>query len=131
MPLNMTKIAFRAQGVEDLRKRIAAHSAEFRINTRYIPRRHEEMIGGSLFWIIDHVIIGRSAIRAFEKREDGRWDVVLAPELVLVAGRPKRAHQGWRYLAEADAPPDLPPGQEAGEVMPGHLYMRLSKLGLV
>ena len=26
------------------------------------------------------------------------------PTLELIAPRPKRAHQGWRYLEEADAP---------------------------
>ncbi|QQN74511.1 DUF1489 family protein [Croceicoccus sp. YJ47] len=131
MPLNMTKIAFRANGVDGLRQRIAAHEAEFRINTRYIPKRHEEMIGGSLYWIVDHAIVGRSEIRAFEKREDGRYDIVLAPELIAVETRPKRAHQGWRYLEEADAPRDLPEGADPGDVLPGRLLNRLTKLGLV
>jgi hypothetical protein len=131
MPLHMTKIAYRAADVGELRQWLTANDHESRINTRYIPRRHEEMIGGSLYWILEHAIVGRSTIRAFEKREDGRWDIVLAPELVAVETLPRRAHQGWRYLKAEDAPLDLAEGADPGDILPGRLLGRLSKLGLV
>lgn len=44
---------------------------------------------------------------------------------------PRRAHQGWRYLAEEDAPPDLGDGDVAGEVLPLKLASELARLGLV
>ena len=44
---------------------------------------------------------------------------------------PRRAHQGWRYLADADAPRDLGEGEVAGEVMSGRLAGKLAKLGLI
>ena len=129
MPLSMTKIAYRSAGIADLRQWVE-RGPEAHMTTRYLPKRHEEMIGGSLYWIIEHAIVARSEIMGFEQREDGRWTIRLRPELVLVHPRAKRAHQGWRYLAEADAPPDLAPGESAGDVLPGRLVRELNKLGL-
>ena len=130
MPLNMTKIAFRAESVESLREWVES-GEEALMTTRYLPKRHEEMIGGSLYWIHQHAIIARSPIKAFEQREDGRWWIKLEPHLIPVEPRAKRAHQGWRYLKDKDAPPDLPSGEFAGDAMPGKLINKLAKLGLV
>jgi hypothetical protein len=130
MPLSMTKIAYRSGTIDNLRRWVEA-GPEALMTTRYLPKRHEEMIGGSLYWIIEHAIVARSVILGFEQRPDGRWTIRLAPRLVLVHPRAKRAHQGWRYLEEADAPPDLEPGEPAGDVQPGALVKDLARLGLV
>jgi hypothetical protein len=130
MPLHMTKIAYRSGSVENLRRWVEA-GAEALMTTRYLPKRHEEMIGGSLYWIIEHAIVARSEILGFEQREDRRWTIRLAPRLILVHPRAKRAHQGWRYLEEADAPADLEHGELAGDVLPGSLVKDLARLGLV
>jgi len=130
MPLHITKIAFRAESIEDLRQWIE-RGEEALMTTRYLPKRHEEMVGGSLYWIHEHAIIGRSPIRSFSQREDGRWTIHLAPTLILVEPRAKRAHQGWRYLKEEDAPRDLDAGEIANGVLPGKLIKDLAKLGLV
>ena len=46
-------------------------------------------------------------ILRFEDRQDGRIDIVCSAELELPSRRcRKRAHQGWRYLEDADAPGD-------------------------
>jgi hypothetical protein len=129
MPLHMTKIAYRSGSVDNLRRWVEAGS-EALMTTRYLPKRHEEMIGGSLYWIIEHAIVARCEILRFEQREDGRWTIVLEPKLRLVHPRAKRAHQGWRYLEDADAPEDLPEGKAAGDALPGKLVRELSKLGL-
>jgi len=129
MPLHMTKIAYRSGSVENLRRWVEAGS-EALMTTRYLPKRHEEMIGGSLYWIIEHAIVARSEIRRFEQRDDGRWTIVLAPRLILVHPRAKRAHQGWRYLEDGDAPADLPEGTDLGDALPGRLIRKLSALGL-
>jgi len=133
MPLSMTKIAYGTESVATLRAWIESHkeSGTALMTTRYLPKRHEEMIGGSLYWIIEHAIVARSEILGFAQREDRRWTIRLAPELILVHPRAKRAHQGWRYLEEADAPPDLVPGETAGDVLPGSLVKDLARLGLV
>lgn len=129
MPLSMTKIAYRSGSIENLRKWVEA-GPEAHMTTRYLPRRHEEMIGGSLYWIIDHAIVARSEILGFEQREDGRWTIRLAPRLILVQPRARRAHQGWRYLAEEEAPPDIENGTQEGDILPGSLVKELAKLGL-
>ncbi|MEE1877216.1 DUF1489 family protein [Altererythrobacter litoralis] len=130
MPLHMTKIAYRSGSIENLRRWVeAGERAE--MTTRYLPKRHEEMIGGSLYWIIDHTIVARSPILEFEQRPDGRWTIWLEPKLVSVHPRPKRAHQGWRYLADADAPRDLEEGEDVSDAMPGRLAGKLEKLGLI
>ena len=129
MPLSMTKIAYRSGSLDNLRSWVEA-GLEALMTTRYLPKRHEEMIGGSLYWIIEHAIVARSEILGFEQREDRRWTIRLAPKLILVHPKAKRAHQGWRYLEEKNAPPDLAEGEVASDAMPGKLVRELSKLGL-
>ena len=125
----MTKIAYRSGSVANLRKWVEA-GPEAHMRTRYLPKRHEEMIGGSLYWILEHAIVARSEILGFEQRKDGHWTIRLAPRLQLVHPKAKRAHQGWRYLEERDAPADLADGEEASDALPGKLIRELSKLGL-
>ncbi|WP_174279421.1 DUF1489 family protein, partial [Sphingomonas bacterium] len=110
MPLHLTKVAFGVTSVEALSERLRerAEAGPLHLTTRFLPKRHEEVAGqGSLYWIIKHQLIGRSAIERFGDADGGRVAIHLHPALVLVAARPKRAHQGWRYLEDADAPADL------------------------
>lgn len=130
MPLSMTKIAYRSGSIDNLRAWVEA-GEEAHMRTRYRPTRHAEMIGGSLYWILDHAIVARSEILGFEQRKDGHWTIRLAPRLVLVEPKHKRAHQGWRYLTERQAPRDLEAGEEPGNAIPGRLAGRLTKLGLI
>jgi hypothetical protein len=132
MPLHMTKIAYSAESPASLRRWLESHPQEALMTTRYLPKRHEEMVGGSLYWIFEHALIGRSTILGFEQREaDGRWHIRLEPRLIPVVTKPKRAHQGWRYLTDEDAPRDLAEGESAGDAMPPKLARELAKLGLV
>jgi hypothetical protein len=136
MPLHLTKVAFGAQSMEDLRSRIADHGNEVRLTTRYLPKRHAEIVdqsegGGSLYWIFKHALVARSPILRFEDAENGKTHIVLSAQLIDVRPVPRRAHQGWRYLDGKDAPPDLAGGSEGGDVLPGSLVSELAKLGLV
>ncbi|MCK9540695.1 MAG: DUF1489 domain-containing protein [Novosphingobium sp.] len=131
MPLHMTKIAFGAQSVEALREWLEEQPGEARLTTRYLPKRHEEMAGGSLFWIHEHTLVGRSPLIGFAQREDGRWWIRLEPRLIAVQPRPRRAHQGWRYLKDEDAPSDLGQGETADDALPARLVGDLSRLGLI
>ena len=56
--------------------------------------------------------------------------LILDPELVPVEPRAHRPFQGWRYLEPADAPPDLAPGDQFGE-MPAAMAAELKELGLI
>lgn len=130
MPLNMTKIAYGAQDREDFLGWFDGPE-EMLMTTRYLPKRHEEMVGGSLYWIYEHTLVGRSPIRRFEQRDDGRWWIVLERRLIPVFPQPRRAHQGWRYLPEDKAPRDLRDGEDVGDTLPGQLAGKLQKLGLL
>jgi hypothetical protein len=136
MPLHLTKIAHGSESAETLRAWLESCSdgqwqGEARLTTRYLPKRLAEMEGGSLYWIHSHTIVGRSPLIGFEQREDRRWWIRLEPRLIAVRPAPKRAHQGWRYLAEADTPADLGGDTAAGDVLPAGLIGELAKLGLV
>jgi hypothetical protein len=61
---------------------------EARITTRYLPTRHKEMEGGSLYWIHAHVICGRSPILDLNRR---RWAFLGQAEPVLIPVTPARA----------------------------------------
>ena len=125
----MTKIAFGAKSYADLagwyegRKRIA-------LTTRYCPKRHEELVGGSLYWILNHQLVARSRIIGFSETSDGRWNIDLEPELIRVHPVRKRAHQGWRYL-KGDPPRDLAEGEDIGDALPGKLAAKLERLALI
>jgi hypothetical protein len=94
------------------------------------PKRAAELIGGSLYWIVKHRLTACQEILRFEDREDGRIDIVCSAELVTVWPMPRRAHQGWRYLEEADAPSSDGDATGVGK-LPAQLYGRLAALALV
>lgn len=131
MPLHMTKIAFGAADAEALRDWLESHAGagEARLTTRYLPKRAAEMTGGSLYWILGGVLIGRSPLLGFAERPDGKTWIRLEPRLIPVEARPRRAHQGWRYLEPEDAPPDL--AQGGGDALPPMLASELARLGLL
>ena len=130
--LHLTKVAFSCASVETLQRRIAARAAggELRVATRFRPKRAEELIGGSLHWIVKHRIVARQRILRFDDRRDGRIDIVCSAELETIVPVPKRAHQGWRYLEEGEAPLDADDGTGLGE-LPARLYGKLAALALV
>lgn len=101
------------------------------MTTRYRPKRHEEIIGGSLYWIIKHQLVARANLIGFEDAEGGRTDIVLEARVIPVVPMPRRAHQGWRYLAAEDTPPDLANGDAGIEQLPGDMIAALAQAGLV
>ena len=132
MPLHLTKVAYGAQSLEELHTWFADRGAEAKLTTRYLPKRAAEILdGGALFWIYKHQLVARSEILGFEDAEAGRTHIVISARLIDVYPIPKRAHQGWRYLADADAPRDLADGEVASDAMPGKLAGDLARLGLV
>ena len=130
--LPLTKVAFACRDLGMLQQRIAgrAVAGEVRVVTRMRPKRAGELIGGSLYWIVKHRLIACQEILRFDDRDDGRIDIVCSAELVTVAPMPRRAHQGWRYLEETDAPGAEDEGTGLG-ALPPQLYGRLAALALV
>ena len=133
MPLHLTKVAVGCASVEALQNRIARRVTvgnEVRVPTRMRPKRMAELVGGSLHWIVKHRIVARQQILRFDDRNDGRIDIVCSADLVTVPPRPKRAHQGWRYLDEDEAPSAEDDGTGLSE-LPPRIYARLAALALV
>lgn len=130
--VHLTKVAYSCASVETLERRIARRSegGEIRVPTRFRPKRADECIGGKLHYIVKHRIVARVEILRFEDRRDGRIDIVCADLLELVSPTPKRAHQGWRYLEDADAPTSDEDGSGLG-ALPPRLYGKLASLALV
>ena len=131
MPLHLTKVAVGCASIEALKNRVARRvttTGEVRVATRMRPRRAEELIGGSLHWIVKHRIVARQRILRLDDRSDGRIDIVCTSDLEIVIPVPKRAHQGWRYYEPGgDAAVD---DSGLGELPPA-LYGRLARLALV
>lgn len=138
MPLHITKIAYRSESPESLQAWLECGAREnggpghALMTTRYMPKRAAEMVGGSLYWIHSHTIVGRSPIIGFEENGSGRYSLLLEPRLIRVRRKAKRAHQGWRYLEAGDAPADLQAGESDGrDEMPPQMLGELSRMGLV
>jgi hypothetical protein len=135
--LHLTKVALGCTGLDALRRRQEARTAYgvVPVVTRFRPKRADELIGGSLFWIVKHRLLARQTIIGFGEADDGqRCAIRLSPALVPVRAVVRRAHQGWRYLEDADAPADLD-GEEGEEdglaALPPLLAQRLAGLALI
>ncbi len=101
-----------------------------------MPKRAADIIdGGSIFWVIAGMIQCRQRILdiAPDRRLDGTPCVafVLDPAVVLVQPRPARAFQGWRYLNEDAAPPDVADGCSSDVQLPPALRLALAELCLL
>jgi hypothetical protein len=135
LALHLTKVAYGAQSLDEIMGWFAQRGPVAKLTTRYLPKRHAEIVSpqgnGSLFWIFKHQLVARTEIVGFEEAEGGRTHILIDPHVLLVHPRPRRAHQGWRYLADEDAPRDLAAGEEPGEVLPPRVAGELARLGLV
>ncbi len=103
--------------------------------TRMVPKRRDEIVGqGSLYWVMRGMIAVRQKIVDIEQFKDaegiGRCRLVFDPKLVPVRPAPRRAFQGWRYLEDSDAPPDLPRSGSLSSI-PEEMRAELAELGLL
>ena len=146
MPLHLVKLCVGAASIEDLAAWQAARLKALRRKSRRAelfhttfqsPKRQAELLdGGSIYWVIKGAIQARQRLIGFEegRKADGSPACLLLLDTELVAVRPvpRRAFQGWRYLAEDDAPADLGVGGK-GEIgkMPEQLRRELAELCLI
>ena len=98
------------------------------------------MDGGSVYRVFKGVILCRQTILAVNTVGEGvtaRCEVSLSDDVVRVAPTPRRAFQGWRYLEEDDAPPDLADQRAALRAakaeadLPAKMVAELKSLGLL
>jgi hypothetical protein len=145
MPLHLQKLCVGCDSPEAFRAWIDARMADRRRRgapleqvhtTRMAPKRAAELLdGGSLYWVIKGVMLVRQRLTDLRqvRGADGveRCDLVLEPELTAVRPTPRRAFQGWRYLAAHEAPPDLADDERKAPGLPAHLVAELRTLGLL
>lgn len=133
--LGLTRVAFGCRTLEELaaaRDRFALILPDgtrlARIGSARRPREADRLVGGRLFWIIRHTLVARQTILEVVDGPEGGCEIRLDFGIVPVAPRARRAHQGWRYLAPADWPPDAGPG---GGELPPALAAELAALSLL
>ena len=120
MPLHLIKLCVGCDSIQDLEAWIAQKQKERKRKklapehihtTRMVPKRADELTtGGSLFWVIRGQVLCRERI---------------------LAVRPFRAFQGWRYLIAKEAPRDLDRAAPGAAHMPEELRRELRELGLL
>jgi len=138
--INLVKLSVGTEDIGDLAAWQASRRAQTddglpRHVTRMWPKRDAELLdGGSIFWVIKGVIMCRQPILRLDAYIGGddirRCAIVCNPGLIRVEATPKRAFQGWRYLAPADAPRDLPDARQDEEALPPELSKALAAIGV-
>ena len=144
MTVHLLKLSVGVEGIEHLTALQSRRRQEARLNgigdriwhqTRHTPRRAAELLdGGSIYWVIKGLIRARQYVRDLEAVTgvDGirRCRIILDPRLVTTEPRPRRPFQGWRYLSDADKPPDRDTDTADGG-MPPEMEAELRSLGLI
>ena len=146
MSLHLIKLAVGCDSIKDLKGWVAERMKLAKAKglpqrhihvTRMTPKRVEDILaGGSLYWVIRGEVAAREKIVAIEPFRDkdgiGRCRIVMQPKVIAVSPRPMRPFQGWRYLKEGDAPPDLTRTAASGlAAMPEPMRRELRDLGLL
>ena len=145
MALHLIKLCVGVESIEELADWQTARAAERKKagrtprifhTTFQTPKREAELLdGGSIYWVIKGTVQVRQKLVGFEqgKKSDGRPAclIVLDAALVPVRPVPRRAFQGWRYLAADDAPPDLGRGDKQLAELPPKMRRELAELGLI
>jgi hypothetical protein len=142
--LNLIKLCVGCDSVADLEAWIAQKLKEKKRRrqkpehihtTRMLPKRADELIGGSLYWVIRGQVSCRETILDIRQTtgRDGirRCQIVMDGKVVAVEPRPYRAFQGWRYYDGKDAPRDLSKAAKGIATMPETLRRELRELGLL
>lgn len=138
--LNIIKLCVGAESVEDLIDWQRGHAHLWAPGTsehvtRMWPKRAEELLdGGALYWVIKGAILARQRLIGLEERRgsDGvaRCALILDAEVIRTEAALRRPFQGWRYLAAAESPRDLPKGRAADDTLPPELARALADIGL-
>jgi hypothetical protein len=147
MTLHLIKLCVGCESVEDLaswqverlrqRRRDGEKRPQLFHRTFQTPKRRDELLaGGSLYWVIKGIVQVRQPLLDITDgiKEDGTpcCMLILKNELIAVRPVPRRAFQGWRYLADDEAPEDLGRRLATGIAdMPPKLRRHLAELGLI
>ena len=144
MTINLIKLCVGCDSVSDLEDWVAQKLKEKKRKrqkpehihtTRMMPKQADQLIGGSLFWVIRGQVSCRERILDIRPTtgKDGirRCQIVMDGKIVPVEPKPYRAFQGWRYYDPKDAPRDLAKVGKGVARMPEPLRRELRELGLL
>ena len=144
MTIHLIKLCVGVDTIEELaawqKKRLAqmkeaGKTPRLRHITRHAPKQADDLLaGGSLYWVIKGWVAARQRLTAIEPitvKGEKKCALCLDRKLVRVVPRPKRAFQGWRYLAAEDAPADLATLGADVARLPPKLAEELRDLGLL
>ena len=145
MALHLLKMCVGCDSIRDLESwidewhvlmRRLGRTIDYHHTTRHFPKRASEILaGGSLYWVMKRQIAARQTIRSIDQVVDeagiSRCHLMLERQVVAVEPRPYRPFQGWRYLGQGDAPPDLTKSTSAIASMPQTMRAELVQLGLI
>lgn len=145
MTLHLLKLAVGVESVDHLatlqknrllRERHIHKDASLSHVTRSYPRYHKKLVSnGSIYWVIKRQILVRQQLLGFEPTVNGKGGkacrIILDIELFRTVPRRHRPFQGWRYLADTDAPADLTKRSTPQEDLPIHLVAELRELGIL
>jgi hypothetical protein len=135
LALHLIKLCVGCDTIDELlawRKQALAPGDPWILRTRQTPKRAAELTdGGSLYRVYKGFILSRQRVIAIDTMGEGatrRCEITLDPDVIPIAPTPRRAFQGWRYLEQKDAPPDL--GLDVAQgVLPVDLARRLREIG--
>lgn len=140
-PTHLLKLSVGTESVEGLAAWQASPQAQTadgqpRHVTRMFPKREQDVLdGGSIYWVFQGLIQCRQRILRLDRvtGSDGisRCAMVLDRNLVRVSPAQRRPFQGWRYLAPADAPPDVAAGRQNEDPLPPDLAGALAEIGVL
>ena len=146
MTLHLIKLAVGAESVKHLKERQALRyksyntnygKSNFRILTRNMPRRGEEIInkGGSIFWLVKGQILVRQKIVSIELLKktvnERKCAIYLDASFIPVYPKRFRPFQGWRYFEGVAVPTDLPSTKTLNNEPSPKMVAELSDLGLI
>ena len=137
--IHLVKLCVGAEKVEDLlswqkNPRAKGPDGLPRHVTRMWPKREDEVLNGSLYWVFKGVVLARQRILRLDEviGADGirRCGIVLDADVRRTEAAPKRPFQGWRYLRPEDAPRDLSPVRADETPLPAALSRALADIGV-
>ena len=131
--LGLSRVAYGCKSLDEIvarEPRLVERDADGRetvvLHTARVPRR--DVSGGSLFWVVQHILVARQPIVEIREAGPGRKaEIHLRPGPIPVRPMHLQSHQGWRYLPEQLWPADLAAGDAA---LPPELVAELSGLFL-
>jgi hypothetical protein len=130
--IHLIKLCVGAKTIDDLRARQGDEPYHI---TRTKPKRADDILacGGSMYWVIQRLILCRQKILRFEAVSvDGteKCKIVFENQIIPVTPWPRKPFQGWRYLEDAPSDIERIMTDNDNTPLPASLSMALDSFGV-